>query len=98
MKWSRFRIRFGFEWYIKASDSHSDFVVYGERGLFAFEIKRSRSISRYDLKGLKAFLNDYDIAKCYLFYGGDHEEYHDTIHVMPTTQALLQLREIFGIA
>jgi predicted AAA+ superfamily ATPase len=71
-----------------------DFIAYGERGLFAFEIKRSRHISRADLNGLKAFTADYKGAKCYLFYGGDHEEYHENIHVIPFEKGLNQLVEI----
>ncbi len=68
-----------------------DFILYGERGLFAIEIKRSYSISHADLSGLKAFSTDYPIAKCYLFYGGDHEEYHDHIHVLPFNKGLQEL-------
>lgn len=71
-----------------------DFVVYGEKGLFAFELKRSRNLSRSDLNGLRAFSEDYKIAKCYLLYGGDHEEYHDNIQVIPFSQGLSQLRDI----
>ncbi|OGV28108.1 MAG: ATPase [Legionellales bacterium RIFCSPHIGHO2_12_FULL_37_14] len=73
-----------------------DFIVYGEHGLFAFEIKRSRKLSRSDLSGLRAFSNDYNIAQCYLLYGGDHEEFHDNIHVMPFEQGLNQLLEILS--
>ena len=68
-----------------------DFVVYGDGGLFAFEIKRSRHVSHADLSGLKAFSHDYKIAKCYLLYGGDHEEYHDNITVMPFLKGLNSL-------
>ncbi len=77
-----------------SNDVEVDFIVYGERGLFAFEIKRSRNINRSDLNGLKAFSTDYKIAKCYLLYGGDHEEYHENIHVMPFLQGLKKLIEI----
>src|SRR5262249_9417392 len=71
-----------------------DFVVYGERGLFAFEVKRSRNLSRSDFNGLRAFAEDYKIAKCYLFYGGDHEEHHGDIHVIPFLHGLSKLIEI----
>jgi hypothetical protein len=70
--------------------------VYGEHGLFAFEIKRARSIKRSDLSGLKAFTNDYKVAKCFLLYGGDHEEYHDNIHVLPFAKGLQKLIEILS--
>ena len=71
-----------------------DFIVYGERGLFAFEIKRTRHLSRSDFSGLKAFSDDYKIAKCYLLYGGDHEEYHENIHVIPFLEGLKKLIKI----
>lgn len=77
-----------------SNDVEVDFIVYGERGLFAFEIKRSRHLSRSDFTGLKAFSEDYKIAKCYLFYGGDHEEFHGNIHVIPFSQGLKKLIEI----
>lgn len=71
-----------------------DFIVYGERGLFAFEIKRKRSLSHSDFNGLKAFKNDYEMANCYLFYGGNQTEYHNTIQALPFEQGLKQLRDI----
>ena len=66
-----------------ASHGEINFIVYGERGLHAFEIKRKRKVSRMDMKGLQAFKKDYDIAKLYLIYGGDGEEYHESIKVIP---------------
>lgn len=86
-------LRLGYQLYFWRTSNgvEVDFIVYGEQGLFAFEIKRTRSISRSDLSGLKAFKSDYPIAKCYLLYGGDHEEFHDNIHAMPFTQGLEQL-------
>ena len=88
--------RLGYTLFFWRTSNHIevDFVAYGEHGLFAFEIKRSRNISRSDLSGLKAFSSDYKIAKCYLLYGGDHEEYHDNIHVIPFSKGLNQLIEI----
>lgn len=85
--------RLGYKLYFwrTSNNIEVDFIVYGERGLFAFEIKRSRNLSRSDLNGLKAFSEDYKIAKCYLLYGGNHEEYHDNIHVMPFSQGLNKL-------
>lgn len=90
--------RLGYKLFFWRTSNHMevDFVVYGEHGLFAFEIKRSRSVSRADLSGLKAFLHDYDMAKCFLLYGGDHEEFHDNIHVMPFERGLVKLMDILG--
>ncbi|HLB42269.1 MAG TPA: ATP-binding protein [Gammaproteobacteria bacterium] len=88
--------RLGYKlYYWRTSNGHEvDFIVYGERGLFAFEIKRKRSIHRSDLNGLNAFANDYTMAKCYLLYGGDSEEFHDKIHILPFVEGLQRLINI----
>lgn len=74
-----------------------DFVLYGEKGLFAFEIKRSSSITPKMFKGLNAFRKDYPMAKVYLVYGGDRMEYHDGVTVIPFLDALKQLPELLGV-
>ncbi len=35
-----------------------DFIIHGPNGFYAFEIKRSQTVSRHDTKGLKAFQQD----------------------------------------
>jgi len=47
-----------------------DFVMYGKKGIYAFEIKRTQRITKSMLSGLKSFLRDYPTAKAYLVYGG----------------------------
>lgn len=74
-----------------------DFVLYGKKGLHAFEIKRSNKFSLKDLKGLKAFKKDYSMAKLYLIYCGDHKEYHGDIKVVPMVEALSTLQEMLKI-
>jgi predicted AAA+ superfamily ATPase len=90
--------RLGYQLYFwrTSNNIEVDFIAYGKRGLFAFEIKRKRSISRSDFIGLKAFMKDYPIAKSYLLYGGDHEEFHDEIQVLPLVKGLQQLVDILG--
>lgn len=73
-----------------------DFIAYGERGLFAFEIKRKNTYQKSDLSGLKEFRKDYPMAKCYLVYGGARKEYMDDINIIPMGEALYALREILG--
>jgi predicted AAA+ superfamily ATPase len=68
-----------------------DFVAYGEKGLIAFEIKRSSTITSKSLTGLKAFQKDYPQANLYLIYTGSHREYHGDIECIPIEQALQQL-------
>lgn len=73
-----------------------DFVLYGPRGLHAFEIKRSSTIQNKSLKGLKDFQEDYPEAKLHLLFGGKHKEYHGDIHAIPFEQALWELPELIG--
>ncbi len=47
-----------------------DFVVYGEDTFLAIEVKRSRTVSRKDVRPLLAFREDYPQAKACLLYGG----------------------------
>lgn len=88
--------RFGYDFYFWRSSNNLevDFIAYGKKGLIAFEIKRKRHIGRADLTSLRAFQHDYDIAKLFLLYGGDHDEYHNSIHVLSFEKALKQLKEI----
>lgn len=48
-----------------------DFVVYGEDGLYAIEVKNSSKIYPEFLKGLESFKEDYPEAKCLLLYRGN---------------------------
>jgi len=68
-----------------------DFILYGPRGIIAFEIKRSSRSTNKDLKGLKAFKKDFPQARLYLLYGGAREEFEDEITILPVTKALRDL-------
>ncbi len=82
-------------YYWRTSDgTEVDFVLYGPRGLKAFEIKRSRRYARSDLNGLKAFRKDYPIAECYLLYGGEHPREEDNIRILPLENAMKNLPNI----
>jgi predicted AAA+ superfamily ATPase len=71
-----------------------DFALYGPKGLLAFEIKRKSSIFKKDLKGLRAFSQDYPEAKLFVFCSADKKEYHGDIQVLPIETALKNLKEI----
>lgn len=73
-----------------------DFILYGPRGFYAFEIKRSINVSRSDTKGLLAFKQDYPQVKMYLIYGGEHKYYFDDIEVIPIRDILFMLPEILS--
>ena len=53
------------------SGNEVDFVVYGEDGLWAFEVQNSAVVRNRDLRGLRAFLEDYPEAQARLRYRGN---------------------------
>ncbi len=71
-----------------------DFVLYGERGLRAFEVKRSSRFQESDLAPLRVFLEDYPMAKGTLLYGGTRRYRFGAIAVIPFGEALLELGEL----
>ena len=71
-----------------------DFVLYGERGILAFEVKRSSRISKSMLSGLSSFLRDYPQAKAYYIYGGERYMRQDKIEILPIENALKNLPDI----
>ena len=77
-----------------ASGMEVDIVLYGEKGILAFEIKRSAKIRKDYLKGLKAFLADYPMAKAYLIYGGAKRMREGKIEIIPFKDCLINLPAI----
>lgn len=71
-----------------------DFIACGKKKLLAFEVKSKRTISKKDLKGLKAFKADYPEANCYVIYMGSRQEYHGDIIAIPMQEALQALPEL----
>ncbi len=71
-----------------------DFVLYGNRGLFIFEVKRTNRISKSDLTGIKAFLKDYPEARAYFIYGGKRYMREGFIEFMPINQIVHKLPDI----
>ncbi len=73
-----------------------DFVLYGERGLVAIEVKRSSQYREADLAALRLFRTDYAPARCHLFYGGTRAYEVDGIRVWPLAKALPALSSILA--
>ncbi len=73
-----------------------DFVLYGERGLVAIEVKRSSTYREGDLATLRLFRHDYPMARCFLFYGGTRSYDVDGIRVLPLSKALPDLESLIG--
>ena len=79
-----------------AAQQEVDFVVYGARGLIAFEIKRTARASGVHLRGLRAFLKDYPMAKAYFLYGGRRRTREGLIDCVPMEAAFRELPEILS--
>lgn len=73
-----------------------DFVLYGEKGLHAFEIKRTDKIRSLTTRALKIFQKDYPQAKCYLIYQGEGEMSEGKIRILPVEKALKSLKTILS--
>jgi predicted AAA+ superfamily ATPase len=71
-----------------------DFVLYGERGLLAFELKRRGRVEKRDAAALIAFQRDYPMARCSLVYGGNKQLQFGDIAVLPLRDTLLNLPDI----
>jgi uncharacterized protein len=68
-----------------------DFVVYGPSGLFALEVKNANRVRPEDLRGLKAFAQDYPQSQRYFLYRGDERLLIDDVHCVPCDAFLGQL-------
>ena len=79
-----------FYWRTK-SGVEVDFVIYGESILKAIEVKNSNNIKPSDLKGLRAFKEDYPEAECLFLYRGTDKLMKNGIFCMPVNDFLLDL-------
>jgi predicted AAA+ superfamily ATPase len=68
-----------------------DFILYGPRGLYAIEVKRSSEFRERDLAGLRLFRSDYPEAKGLFLYGGTVDYAYEGIRVVGMDKALRQL-------
>jgi predicted AAA+ superfamily ATPase len=73
-----------------------DMVLYGERGLLAFETKRTSKLRAEDLRGLHALLADYPMARARLVYGGTRRYHEGPIEVLPLQVCLEELPELLS--
>lgn len=89
--------RLGFELFFwrTVDQVEVDFILYGERGIVAIEVKSSKTVHPSDLRGLKTFKEDYPSAKLFLFYGGREEMHRDGVQILPVADVLLKLPQFF---
>lgn len=71
-----------------------DFVIYSKNLFTAIEVKRKRTITPQDLRGLNAFATDYPQARRLLLYGGSEEQIIHGTRIRPVHTALMQLEHI----
>lgn len=69
-----------------------DFVVYGESGLYAVEVKNTDRIRPEDLVGLKHFAEDYPESQRFLLYRGKDRLLRDGILCLPCSSFLQALK------
>jgi predicted AAA+ superfamily ATPase len=79
-----------------ANDVEVDIVLYGERGLHAFEVTRASVFRESDLVGLRLFCDDYPQAQGHLFYGGSKHYRFGPIEVVPFGEGLVRLGKTIG--
>lgn len=83
-----------FFYYRTATGIEVDFVAYGEKGIRAFEVKRTGRLSAELLRGLKYFSKEYPQSKNFLIYGGKRKMREGDIEIIPMEDALKNLPEL----
>jgi len=68
-----------------------DFVMYGEQGIFAIEVKNTRRIRPEDLRSLSAFRQDYPLGKAIFLYRGNEKLLKNDILCLPCEKFIKEL-------
>jgi predicted AAA+ superfamily ATPase len=71
-----------------AAGAKVDFVIYGELGLYAIEVKNAQRVRPEDLRGLKSFMRDYPEATPILLYRGRYTLKESNVTCMPCEEFL----------
>ncbi len=71
-----------------ATGAEVDFVLYGERGLLAFELKRHGRVRDDDLAPLQLFGEQYPVAKRFLLHAGRERRHQAGVEIVPLGDAL----------
>jgi uncharacterized protein len=74
-----------------ASGDEVDFVLYGERGLRAFEIKMAQDVRAEDLRALLRFQSDFPQAKTHLLHLGKRRAHDRGVEVIPFVDCVTTL-------
>jgi predicted AAA+ superfamily ATPase len=87
---------FGIYFWRTKNELEVDFVLYGDKGLIAIEVKRARRLDPPDLRALREFKRDYPPARCFVFYGGTSWQYFDEIVAVPLQEAFRELDNVLS--
>ena len=74
------------------SRNEVDFVLYGESGIYALEVKNARRADSSDFTSLRHFAEDYPQSRRYLLYRGEDRLIRDGVLCMPCEEFLRALR------
>ena len=77
-------------WHTAAGDE-VDFVLYGERGLRAFEVKMTQRVRPDDLRALLRFRADFPQAKTHLLHLGNRRWHDRGVEVVPFVDCVTNL-------
>lgn len=82
---------YGLHYWRTPAGDEVDFVLYGERGLHAVEVKASERVRSEDFGGLRKFLEDYPTAKAHLLHLGSRHWHDRGVDVVPIREGLAEL-------
>ncbi len=85
---------YGLHYWRTARGDEVDFVLYGERGLVAFEVKRSPRVRPDDLRGLRRFREDFPKARTYLVHLGGRRWHESGVDILPFEEAVRTLDQL----
>lgn len=66
-----------------------DFIIYGPKGFWAIEVKRSRNLGPDDVRALLAFQEEYPEATCFFVIPGKRRESYRGFPIIPMEEFLL---------
>lgn len=68
-----------------------DFIVYGPRGFWAIEVKRSSRLGPDDIRAMAAFKEEYPEATCFFVVPTKRKEVYRDFPIIPMEEFLLQI-------
>lgn len=84
-----------FYWHTRKKEE-VDFVLYGEKGLWAIEVKAQSQVRAQDIHALQEFKKDYPEAQCLLVYLGSEKKVIGDIQFIPAEIFFKNLAKIIG--